>query len=154
MLHDPTLARPLLAVVLLLVAAVGALVLALLRERSRGSRASSARQQRAQAGEREAQTLLAAEGYRLVEIQARRHWPVSVDRETFHVELRADLLVERDGCLYLAEVKTGRAAPDPLLPATRRQLLEYLLAFQPDGLLLVDAEAGEIIEVAFPGLEE
>ena len=66
------------------------------------------------------------------------------------VELRADLLVERDGMRFIAEVKTGERAPDPSFPPTRRQLLEYRLAFDPYGVLLVDVEAGEIFEVDFP----
>jgi hypothetical protein len=33
--------------------------------------------------------------------------------------------------------------------ATRRQLLEYRLAFDVDGVLLVDVETGEVSEVEF-----
>ena len=65
---------------------------------------------------------------------------------------RADLLVERDGRLYVADVKSGALATDPTLPATRRQLLEYLLAYEVDGALLVDMEARQIREVVFPAL--
>ena len=35
------------------------------------------------------------------------------------------LLVERRGRRFVAEVKTGERAPDPLARPTRRQLLEY-----------------------------
>jgi hypothetical protein len=51
---------------------------------------------------------------------------------------------------YIAEVKTGRAAVRLDTAATRRQLLEYRVAFDVDGVLLVDAEAGEIRLVEFP----
>jgi hypothetical protein len=64
--------------------------------------------------------------------------------------VRADLLVQRDGALFVAEVKTGSRAPDPSFPATRRQLLEYLMVFEPDGLLLVDMEREAVMEVEFP----
>jgi hypothetical protein len=77
-----------------------------------------------------------------------------VDGEEHGVEVIADMLVERDGWRFIAEVKTGELAPDPLRPATRRQLLEYLLAFEPDGLLLVDMVQQTVHEIAFPGLEE
>ena len=37
-------------------------------------------------------------------------------------------------------------------PATRRQLLEYLLAHEADGALLVDMDAEVVVHVEFPGL--
>ena len=67
------------------------------------------------------------------------------------IALRADLLVERGGRRYVAEVKTGEAAPSLATAATRRQLLEYLIAYRVDGVLLVDAERGSVHEVEFPG---
>jgi hypothetical protein len=66
------------------------------------------------------------------------------------VELRADLIVEKGGARFVAEAKTGAAAPRLTTAATRRQLLEYLIAYQVDGVLLVDAEAEEIHCVEFP----
>jgi hypothetical protein len=82
--------------------------------------------------------------------QVRCLWWMEVDGEEEEVELRADLLVERDGERFIAEVKTGVQAPDPGFPPTRRQLLEYRLAFDPYRVLLVDIEGGEIMEVTFP----
>jgi hypothetical protein len=145
---------PLPALILGLLAAVVLLWSMLLRERGRASRASKRRVHRAQQGEREAIDLLEAAGYRVIETQHRGRWWVEVDGEEQEVEVIADLLVERDGWRFIAEVKTGGLATDPTRPATRRQLLEYLLAFEPEGLLLVDMDAGVIHEVGFPGLEE
>jgi hypothetical protein len=68
------------------------------------------------------------------------------------VELRADYLVARDGREYIAEVKTGEAADSLSNSATRRQLLEYQLAFAVDGILLVCPERGRIHAIEFPGL--
>ncbi len=143
---------PLLAAVLGLLAL--ALLLALMRERGRASRASRQRVRRAQRGEADARALLEALGYTVIEEQLRGDWTVEVDGEDHRVEVIADLLVERDGWRFIAEVKTGDLAPDPLRPATRRQLLEYLLAFEPDGMLLVDMVHERVHEIAFPGLEE
>jgi hypothetical protein len=143
---------PLLAAVLGLLAL--ALLLALMRERGRASRASRQRVRRAQRGESDARALLEALGYTVIEEQLRGDWTVEVDGEDHRVEVIADLLVERDGWRFIAEVKTGDLAPDPLRPATRRQLLEYLLAFEPDGMLLVDMVHERVHEIAFPGLEE
>ena len=67
--------------------------------------------------------------------------------------LRADLLVTRNGRRYVAEVKTGRTAPRLDCAATRRQLLEYRIAFGVDGVLLVDAESDCVIVVELGSLD-
>lgn len=108
------------------------------------------RARRAGAGELAAEVLLEDEGYTVLERQVRCVWWIEVDGEEESVDLRADLLVERDGERFVVEVKTGVNAPDPAFPPTRRQLLEYSLAFAPYRVLLVDIEAEEIMEVHFP----
>jgi hypothetical protein len=45
-------------------------------------------------------------------------------------------------------------APKIETAATRRQLLEYRVAFDVDGALLVDADRGRVSTVTFPRLEE
>lgn len=116
----------------------------------RGSRRSRRRTRRALNAETEAEHLLQELGYEVVERQVGRAWSFLVDGEPVEAAVRADLLVQRDGALYVAEVKTGTRAPDPSFPATRRQLLEYLMVFEPDGLLLVDMEQRNVMEVEFP----
>lgn len=113
------------------------------------SRASRARNARAVAGETEAEHLLARAGYRVVGRQVEGAWWMTVDGEPVEVLVRADLLVERGREPFVAEVKTGDRAPDPTLPATRRQLLEYGRVFEGHGLLLVDVERRRIREVRF-----
>ena len=125
------------------------LVLALRLSQGKASRASRARNAHAQWGEQEAEYLLEAAGYAIVERQVARSWAMAVDGENVEASVRADLLVKRNGQLFVAEVKTGRLAPDPLYPPTRRQLLEYLFVFDPDGLLVVDVESRSIREVVF-----
>ena len=66
------------------------------------------------------------------------------------VHNRADRVVEQDGRIYVADVKTGDRARDPTTPATRRQLLEYWLSHEADGVLLVDMETETVHVVAFP----
>ena len=116
----------------------------------RGHRRAVQRAARAGAGEVAAESLLESHGYCVLDRQVRCLWWIEVDGEEEEVELRADLLVERNGERFIAEVKTGERAPDPSFPPTRRQLLEYRLAFDPYGVLLVDVEEGEILEVDFP----
>ena len=115
----------------------------------RAGRASRARNARAQWGESEAEKLLADEGFVVVDWQVERSWSMWVDGEPVEVGVRADLIVERDGQMYVAEVKTGRLAPKPTFAATRRQLLEYDLVFADHGLLLVNVEQGAIHDIAF-----
>jgi hypothetical protein len=102
-------------------------------------------------GEVAAEELLARAGFRVRERQVALVFPIICDGEPLPIALRADLLVERGGRRYVAEVKTGEAAPSLATAATRRQLLEYLVAYRVDGVLLVDAERGSVHEVEFPG---
>jgi hypothetical protein len=73
-----------------------------------------------------------------------------VDGAIVPVDLRADYVVEHGGRRYVAEVKSGVFAPRLETAATRRQLLEYRIAFAVDGVLLVDAEEGRVRRVEFP----
>ena len=105
---------------------------------------------RARRGESRAGEFLRARGYDVIAAQSVGGYAVSVDGEEVEVMLRADYLVARDGLRYVAEVKTGARAPHLRTPATRRQLLEYGVAFDVDGILLVDAEEWRIHEIRFP----
>jgi hypothetical protein len=110
------------------------------------------RNRKAQHGEAEAERILALAGFRVIARQLSARWPVLVDGEVFEVSVRVDLIVERKGKRYVAEVKTGEIAPDPCFPATRRQLLEYSLVFGAAHVLLVDVPARVVRTVAFPEL--
>jgi hypothetical protein len=118
----------------------------------RGSFRAKRRALRAGAGEDIAAILLEEAGFIVVERQARVDWAPLVDGEPLHMELRADYLVEQDGELLVAEVKTGDEAPNLDTAATRRQLLEYHVAFAADGVLLVCPERNTIQRVVFPTL--
>jgi hypothetical protein len=102
------------------------------------------------AGEHRAERLLVGRGYRVVGRQVRARYDLTVDGDELAIDVRADYLVDRGGARYVAEVKTGRFAPRLDTAATRRQLLEYRLAFDADGVLLVDADSGRISAIDFP----
>lgn len=104
-------------------------------------------------GEARAASWLEARGFRVLGSQVAAEHPVHVDDAVVRVGIRADYLVTRDGRSYVVEVKSGSLAPRVDTPATRRQLLEYRVAFDVDGVLLVDVEAERIHEVSFPRLE-
>jgi hypothetical protein len=138
------------ALILLIVLLIGALLLSqarLRRAQGRWSQASRGRNAAAQRGEREAERLLQAHGYEIIDRQATLDGALWVDGERRCFTVRLDLLVRRDGQDFIAEVKTGDRAPDPLYPPTRRQLLEYALLLPDYGVLLIDMEQETIIEV-------
>ncbi|MCB9661302.1 MAG: hypothetical protein H6726_26880 [Sandaracinaceae bacterium] len=108
------------------------------------------RARRALRGERRAASLLAAHGYRVHDAQLSVTYHPTLSGMGFAVPLRADYLVSRRGRRYVAEVKTGARAPSLAHAPTRRQLLEYSVAFDVQGVLLVDVEAGRVQEVRFP----
>jgi hypothetical protein len=110
------------------------------------------RMRRAAEGEVRAATLLRRRGFEVEGAQVAGSFVLCVDDAPHTVRLRADLIVQRRGRRYVAEVKTGAVAPRPDHRATRRQLLEYGMAYYADGVLLVDAEREAVHEVRFPGL--
>ncbi len=117
---------------------------------TRGRRGVHRRQGVARAGESAAERLLERYGYTIEDRQVSQAWTLWVDGEPLAVTARADLLVRKHGRTYVAEVKTGTRAPDPKHPPTRRQLLEYSVVFDVDGVLLVDMEHEHVMLVEFP----
>jgi hypothetical protein len=136
-------------------AALGALAALLLwalwaaARRALRRRRGLVRQRHGHAGERRAAALLQAAGWRVRDSHPPVELTVTVDGEPYVQPLEADYLCERDGRTLPAEVKTGQAA-DLGARATRRQLLEYAVAYRSGATLLVDADAGTVAEVRFP----
>ncbi len=106
--------------------------------------------ERGAAGEVRAEVLLRRLGFTILGRQVGVTYGLGVDGVEVPVDLRADYVVAEGGRRYVAEVKTGAFAPRIETPATRRQLLEYRIAFDVDGVLLVDAEAERVRRVEFP----
>jgi hypothetical protein len=145
--------EPWSAIAIALAGALVALVFARWWRSLRGSWRARSRAGRAVAGEHDAAGLLREAGFKIVARQARTWWSPLVDGEPHETEVRADYLVEAaNGDVLVAEVKTGEEAPRLSTAATRRQLLEYHVAFDSDGVLLVCPERGAIYRVEFPKL--
>lgn len=107
---------------------------------------------RAQSAERAALGLLRSHGYTVIDTQVRRLWAVQHGERSFDVHLRADVLVRRGQRRLVAEVKSTPLVADLKHGPTRRQLLEYAIAYGADGVLLVDMHSEQIEEISFPGL--
>ncbi len=146
---DPLVQRWILAgcaVVLLWIGVALGRVMQRFQMRQKGRRANA----RGERGERDAEKLLRSLGYRVRARHVPATYTLEVDDAPREVQVVADLIVERAGVRTVAEVKTGRQAPNIGYAETRRQLLEYQLAFAVSGVLLVDVEAGRVREIRFP----
>ncbi len=87
-------------------------------------------------------------GYKILASQLREDVVIYVDGEAEKSIVRADYLVRRGWKLYVVEVKSGQQG-NAKLPAIRRQLLEYHMVYQPDGILLLDMEHKNLQEIRF-----
>jgi hypothetical protein len=125
-------------------------VLTLRAARLVDSRRRKRRARRAMAGEDDSEALLEEAGYEILGRQVAGALTLRVDGADARFDLRADFVVGRDGERFVAEVKTGERAPRIEYAPTRRQLLEYMLAYEVSGVILVDADAGELILVEAP----
>lgn len=99
--------------------------------------------------EEEAYFFLEKNGYEIIEYQPELCYNVYVDEETCKIKVTPDYIVKKRGKIYIAEVKTGEYAPDISSRGTRRQLLEYYIASEMSGILLVDMESKIIKEIRF-----
>ena len=138
------------AVVVVVALAVLVAILGGAWQRASRSRLARRRMARATAGEQRAIALLETHGFELLGAQVATTYELLVDGAAHDVKVRADYVVTRDGLAYVAEVKTGELAPRIDTIATRRQLLEYRMAFDVAGVLLVDVESALVREVIFP----
>lgn len=101
-------------------------------------------------GERDAEKLLKKLGYTIVSRHAPASYAMTLDGEPQAVQLQADFVLQREGKKFVAEVKTGKAAKLEQAAETRRQMLEYQLAFGVDAMLLIDADTKVVRTVRFP----
>jgi hypothetical protein len=107
---------------------------------------------RAQRKEAEAARILQEHGYRVLGAQVEGSITLIQDGEALQAPLRADYWVERGGRSFIAEAKSGNKVTNVLDRGTRRQLLEYLLAYEVDGVLLVNTEERSVSEVRFAAM--
>ncbi|MCA9602982.1 MAG: hypothetical protein R3A78_10605 [Polyangiales bacterium] len=104
------------------------------------------------AAERRAESLLRKRGYRIEAVHAESPWRVRVNGELREFRLRADFLAWKDGARFVVEVKSGERGRTVASAETRRQLLEYALAFDVDGVLLLDARERSLERIEFVAL--
>ena len=103
---------------------------------------------RGKKGERSSINLLEKNGYKVLDEQIKLNGYFFIDDELNEFDLRPDLLVEKDGIKYIAEIKTGEVA-NPSNRNTRRQLQEYSYYSNQDVILLVDPDKKTIKRLSF-----
>ena len=103
---------------------------------------------RGRKGEKNSIKLLENYGYKVLDEQIRLNGYFFIDDKLSEFDLRPDLLVEKDGVKYIAEIKTGEVA-NPSNRNTRRQLHEYSYYSNEDIVLLVDPIKKSIKKVSF-----
>ena len=103
---------------------------------------------RGRKGEKNSIKLLENYGYKVLDEQIKLNGYFFIDDKLSEFDLRPDLLVEKDGVKYIAEIKTGEVA-NPSNRNTRRQLHEYSYYSNEDIVLLVDPIKKSIKKVSF-----
>ena len=103
---------------------------------------------RGKKGERSSINLLKKNGYKVLDEQIKLNGYFFIDDELKEFDLRPDLLVEKDGIQYIAEIKTGEVA-NTSNRNTRRQLHEYSYYSNQEIVLLVDPIRKSIKRLSF-----
>jgi len=90
--------------------------------------------------------LLEEKGYQVLAYDVQVPVTVAVDGKAGETRVGCDLTVRRDGDWFAVVLRRGdgwRLTAE----LVRRRLLELVCALQPDGILLVDPEAGKVREI-------
>jgi len=99
--------------------------------------------------EKEAEKILKKNGYVIIDAQKSKPLLVTIGDRVHHYLVRIDYLARKKGKIYVVEVKSGEKIPYITNRETRRQMLEYYLAYQPSGILLINMKNKSISEVKF-----
>ena len=98
--------------------------------------------------EKHAAKYLRRHGYKILAAQLQETITVYVNSEAQESKVRADFLVRKGWKTYIVEVKSGQQGT-VRQAATRRQLLEYKLVYEPDGIILLDMEHHNLQKIDF-----
>jgi Holliday junction resolvase len=118
---------------------------------------SKARKKRFKRGlklETEAEGFLIKKGYNIVENQAIYYHNYIVNGHKKQNKLIVDYIAEKEGKTYIIEVKSGKKAISLDDKNSRRQLLEYDVVIENDGVILLDMENKKLQYVQFHSKEE
>ena len=103
---------------------------------------------RGHVAEREAQQVLESMGFKVLDKQVETEIGWWSDQDWYETTITADYLVKRNGHTAIVEVKTGKESK-ATHRHTRRQLLEYRIAFSVDHIYLFDGERQQLSQIDF-----
>ena len=109
---------------------------------------SRERARRGHLAEREAQQVLESMGFKVLDRQVGTEIGWWIDQEWHETTVTADYLVKKNGRTAIVEVKTGKESR-ATHRHTRRQLLEYKIAFSVDYIYLFDGERKQLSKIDF-----
>lgn len=113
------------------------------------NRARSKRFKRGLKLETEAEYFLKGKGFSIKESQEVFYHNYLVNGEKRSSKLIVDYIAEKSGRKYIVEVKSGKDAISTNNKNSRRQLIEYDLVIENDGVILLDMENRNIQLVQF-----
>ena len=99
--------------------------------------------------EQKALKLLSGYGFKNIEYQKKIKYALRVDGKSKIITITPDVIAVYKGPTCVIEVKTGKNAVSVQNEQTRRQLLEYRHAIQPDRLFLLDIDRKNLMEIDF-----
>jgi len=99
--------------------------------------------------EKEAEKILKKNGYAIIDAQKSKPLLITIGDKIHRYLVRIDYLARKRGRVYVVEVKSGEKIPYITNRETRRQMLEYYLAYHPSGILLLNMKNKSISEVKF-----
>jgi len=99
--------------------------------------------------EKDAEKILKKNGYAIIDAQKSKPLLITIGDKMHRYLVRIDYLARKKGKVYVVEVKSGEKIPYITNRETRRQMLEYYLAYQPSGILLLNMKNKSISEVKF-----
>jgi Holliday junction resolvase-like predicted endonuclease len=105
--------------------------------------------------EQKAAKFLTSRGFTIIGEQVEYQHTYLINGEENSSKISIDYLVEKNSKVFVVEVKSGKSAISIKNRSTRRQLLEYAVTIECDGLYLLDMENKELqlIEFKFPNSE-
>ncbi|AEG61277.1 hypothetical protein [Desulforamulus ruminis] len=113
------------------------------------SAASRRRVLKAGKAELAARKFLSSEGYKILSVQERVPVVTKINGKSHKSHIQADLIVQKGKEVFVVDVKTGQVAQQPNSPEIRRQLLEYYLVYQTDGVLVLDMDQKKLYRMEF-----
>ena len=102
-----------------------------------------------QRAEKGAEKLLKKHGFQILERQQTRPLIIKIGRRIHHYLIRIDFLVKKGNKKYIVEVKNGHKNSYITNRDTRRQLLEYFLAYQSCDIILLNMKNKKFSRIKF-----